>query len=68
MSSKFAYVAIEESKNIDTMSIDELQSTLLIHEQRMTPPLTEDLDLKVTTQFDSSSRNGFGRGHGRARG
>ncbi|XP_060200077.1 uncharacterized protein LOC132628295 [Lycium barbarum] len=37
MSSKFAYVvcSIEESKDIDTMSIDELQSSLLIHEHRM---------------------------------
>jgi len=38
MTSKFNYVvcSIEESNNLDTMTIDELQSSLLIHEQRMT--------------------------------
>ena len=36
MTSKFNYVvcSIEESNNISTMSIDELQSNLLVHEQR----------------------------------
>lgn len=34
---KFDYVmcSIEESNNIDEMSIDELQSCLLVHEQRI---------------------------------
>ncbi|CAL9019603.1 unnamed protein product [Prunus brigantina] len=34
---KFDYVmcSIEESNNIDEMSIDELQSSLLVHEQRI---------------------------------
>ncbi|XP_028090687.1 uncharacterized protein LOC114290883 [Camellia sinensis] len=34
MSPKFAYVvcSIEESKDIDVLSIDELQSSLLVHE------------------------------------
>ncbi|XP_034690523.1 uncharacterized protein LOC117918108 [Vitis riparia] len=37
MTSKFDYVvcSIEESNNVDTMTIDELQSSLLVHEQRM---------------------------------
>jgi len=37
MVSKFDYVAcsIEESNNLDTMTIDELQSSLLVHKQRM---------------------------------
>jgi len=37
MISKFNYVVclIEESNNLDTMMIDELQSSLLVHEQRM---------------------------------
>ncbi|XP_016540702.2 uncharacterized protein LOC107841243 [Capsicum annuum] len=70
MSSKCAYVvsSIEESKNINTMSIDELQSSLLVHEQRMAPPPIKEQALKVTTQFDSFSGNGFDRGHGRDRG
>ena len=37
MVSKFDYVvcSIEESNNLDTMTIDELQSSLFVHEQRM---------------------------------
>ena len=37
MTPKFDYVvcSIEESNNVDTMTIDELQSSLLVHEQRM---------------------------------
>ncbi|XP_068336488.1 uncharacterized protein [Pyrus communis] len=37
MISKFDYVvcSIEESNDLDTLSIDELQSSLLVHEQRM---------------------------------
>ena len=37
MTTKFNYVvcSIEESKDIDNMSIDELKSYLLVHEQKM---------------------------------
>ena len=37
MTSKFDYVvcSIEKSNNMDTLTIDELQSNLLVHEQRM---------------------------------
>ena len=37
MTPKFDYIvcSIEESKDIDTLTIDELQSSLLVHEQRM---------------------------------
>ncbi|XP_075645817.1 uncharacterized protein LOC142616979 [Castanea sativa] len=37
MTSKFDYVvcSVEESNNLDTLTIDELQSSLLVHEQRM---------------------------------
>jgi hypothetical protein len=39
MGVKFNYVvcAIEESNNIETLSIDELQGSLLVHEQKMKP-------------------------------
>ena len=35
MTSRFHYVicSIEESNNLDTLTIDELQSSLLVHEQ-----------------------------------
>ena len=37
MISKFDYVAcsVEESNHLDIMTIDELQSSLLVHEERM---------------------------------
>lgn len=31
----FIVVSIEESKDIDHMSVEELQSTLLVHEQKV---------------------------------
>jgi hypothetical protein len=42
MSVKFNYVvcSIEESHDIDELSIDELQSSLLVHEQWMVEQLT----------------------------
>ncbi|XP_026459089.1 uncharacterized protein LOC113359713 [Papaver somniferum] len=46
----FAYVvcSIEESKDLSTLSIDELQSNLLVHEQRMNAHVEEEQALKVT--------------------
>jgi hypothetical protein len=37
MTSKFNYVvcSIEESNDVTTLTIDEVQSSLLVHEQRM---------------------------------
>ena len=56
MTSKFDYVAcsIEESNNLDIMTIDELQSSLLVHEQRMQRHTVEEQALKIT--LDSSTR------------
>jgi len=63
MTTKFNYVvcSIEESNNLDTMTIDELQSSLLVHEQRMTHSV--EVEQVMQTVFD-----GRGRGRGRARG
>nr|DAD23241.1 TPA_asm: hypothetical protein HUJ06_024704 [Nelumbo nucifera] len=76
MAPKFSYVvcSIEESKDLDEVSIDELQSSLLVHEQRMTTSTcsTEEQALKASTHGESSigigSSRGCGRGHGRGRG
>ena len=49
MATKFDYVvcSIEESKDLDHMSIDELQSSLQVHEQRMPSHVIEEQALKI---------------------
>jgi hypothetical protein len=62
MTLKFDYVvcAIEESTDVETMSIDKLQSSLLVHEQRMNyHTAAEEHALKVTYEDHSGGR---GRG------
>ncbi|KAK2361395.1 hypothetical protein QL285_086549 [Trifolium repens] len=67
MTQKFNYVvcSIEESNDVTTLSIDELQSSLLVHEQRMHGPkdYTDEQALKV-----SNASRGRGRGASRGRG
>ena len=50
MTPKFDYVvcSIEQSKDIDTLTIDELQSSLLVHEQRMSSHDEGEHALKIT--------------------
>nr|DAD33143.1 TPA_asm: hypothetical protein HUJ06_011994 [Nelumbo nucifera] len=66
---KFDYVvcSIEESRDIDTLTIDELQSSLLVHEQRMSAHVEEEHALKIT-HGDQSGGRGRGRGSSRGRG
>ncbi|MCH98477.1 retrovirus-related Pol polyprotein from transposon TNT 1-94, partial [Trifolium medium] len=64
MTRKFNYVvcAIEESNNVETLSIDELQGSLLVHEQKMKPVKEEEQALKVAYgERNSSSARGRGR-------
>ena len=73
MTPKFDYVvcSIEESKDIDTLTIDELQSSLLVHEQRMSSHKEEEHALKIThgDQYGGRGRGcGSFRGRGRGRG
>lgn len=75
MTSKFDYAicSIEVSKDLGSMTTDELQNSLLVHEQRMNSHVEEEQALKVTygDQFGgrSQTRGGFrGRGRGRGRG
>ncbi|XP_003523742.1 uncharacterized protein [Glycine max] len=52
LTTNFNYVvcSIEESKDIDVLSIDELQSSLLVHEQKMNrSSTTEERALKAST-------------------
>ncbi|CAL8156612.1 unnamed protein product [Prunus armeniaca] len=70
MTTKFDYVvcSIEESNDVEKLSIDELQSSLLVHEQKINRSTFEEHALKVSTNSDSPvvrGRDGRGRGRGR---
>lgn len=63
LTDRFTYVvcAIEESKDIKNLSVDELQASLLVHEQNMRKPMREEHALKV--EGLGRSRGGYpGRG------
>ena len=62
LTSKFNYVvcSIEKSNDLDTMSIDELHGSLLIHEQRIQEYKEEDQALRVV--YDEKATRGRGRG------
>lgn len=64
---KFDYVvySIEESRDIDTLTIDELQSSLLVHEQLMSTHIEEEHALQITHENQS---RGWGQGRGSSRG
>lgn len=68
MSPKFNYVvcAIEESKDIENYSIDELQGSLQVHERKIVKHDKEEQALKAAV--DRSADWGRGRGRGRGRG
>lgn len=65
MTSKFNYIvcSIEESKDTSLLTIDELQSSLWLHEQRIDMhSLTKEAQaLKISFREQSSTR-GQGRG------
>lgn len=65
LTSKFDYVvcSIEESNDVTKLSVDELQSSLMVHEQRMKEHKEGEQALKVT----HGGRNGT-RGRGRSGG
>ena len=69
MTSRFDYVvcSVEESNDLDTLTIDELQSSLLVHEQRMNGHGRDEQALKVTYNDKFAGRGG-GRAHGAFRG
>jgi len=55
--------SIEESKDIDALSLDELQSSLLVHEQKMNQTSnTDEQALKAFTFTQFSNSRGRGRG------
>ncbi|XP_028059067.1 uncharacterized protein LOC114262852 [Camellia sinensis] len=70
MTTKFDYVvcSIEESNNMDELSIDELQSSLLVHEQKVNCTTSEEQALKISMNNEFSTSKGSSRGRGRGRG
>lgn len=74
LTDKFNYIvcSIEESNDIDKLSVDELQSSLIVHEQKFHRSNGEEQALKVTAEDRfggrGRGRNTFrGRGRGRGR-
>lgn len=62
----FVVCSIEESRDIDSLTVDELQSSLLVHEQKISQQDKEEQALKAST--DTNAKRGKGRGKGRGRG
>lgn len=60
MTSKFDYVvcSTEESNDLDTLSIDELQSSLLVHEQRISRHTADEQALQITHGPQQGRRRG----------
>ncbi|KAH0727904.1 hypothetical protein KY289_003955 [Solanum tuberosum] len=62
----YVVCSIKESKDIDALSLDELQSSLLVHEQKMNRSST--FEEKALTAYTVISSHSTGRGRGRGRG
>nr|XP_043620003.1 uncharacterized protein LOC122591837 [Erigeron canadensis] len=63
----FVVVSIEESRDVEKMMIDELQSTLLVHEQKF-KKIERDEDQTLTINHENSGGRGRGRSSYRGRG
>ncbi|RVW86250.1 Retrovirus-related Pol polyprotein from transposon TNT 1-94 [Vitis vinifera] len=71
MTPKFNYVvcSIEEWKDLDELSIDELQGSLLVHEQKIIQEDKEEQALKASTNNNALTMNrSTDRGRGKGRG
>jgi len=69
LSEKFNYVvcSIKESKDIDKLSIDELQSSLIVHEQKIQRHTRDEQALKISHE-DRFGARGRGQSAYRSRG
>lgn len=70
LTKQFNYIicSIEESKDIDSLSVDELQSSLMVHEHKFRKKDNEEQILKVSADEWSRSSRGRGRNFARGRG
>jgi len=67
----FVVCSIEEANDVGELSIDELQSSLLVHEQKINQQETEEQALKAFSENNSTPNGAYkerGRGRGRGRG
>ena len=64
----FVVYSIEESHDIDELSIDELQSSLLVHERKFNQQEKEEQALKASTENHLAIRGDRERGRSRGRG
>lgn len=64
MTLNFDYVvySIEESHNVDELFIDELHSSLLVHEHKMKTNYVEEQALKISTYNAITTWRGSSRG------
>ena len=69
MTPKFNFVvcSIEEAHDIKELSIDEFQSSLLIHEKKINQQDIEEQALKVSIENRSTSKGERGRGKGKGK-
>ena len=58
-------VPIEETKDLDAYSMDELQASLISHEHRLGRYNDDSLENAFETQVTINPRRGSGRGKGR---
>lgn len=76
LTEKYNYIicSIEESHDTEKMSMDELQSSLMVHEQKLNKNRGDEQALKVATQersetaYGGRGRGAGSRGRGRGRG
>lgn len=62
----FVVCSIEESKDIDKLTVDELQASLQIHESKVTETKNEEQVLQVENEARYARGRGYGRGRGRS--
>ncbi|KAI3713826.1 hypothetical protein L1987_72412 [Smallanthus sonchifolius] len=60
----FVVCTIEESKDIDMMTVDELQSSLLVHEPKLSRQTSASGDQVLKSELESPGGRGRGRGRG----